>query len=1059
MSARQKIAIVLLIAFLISACGGTAMSRLAHVDENSTVLQIIINDKEIQDKEDGSGLVDALKEVFSHSFKGVSVVTGYDSPKAGEILVTPQRLGLSTSELKGGVVTASASSTIKVSTNTNYELYSVYGAGKYELSVVETIILIPAMMGTGIAGTFIGKTEEGAKAPTKLWGSTVKSRALEDMAVDFHNKVVSSRDIRNYAESVKMLRTNPADLSLNVRFSDSSGFLPNNSLDAGEDAEIIATVKNTGKGTGYGSILEVTSDNQKIAVNKEIRVGDIQPNETKEIKIPLKAGLDIGDGKAAFQFNLKEKRGYDAKKIVMHVQTAKLERPQLEIVSTEINDGDTGLAKGNGNGIIESDETIELTAFIKNSGAGKAIGVNLNTADTISGIQWVRDSAFVGTISPAEIVKAKVAFTVPRNFDVKEISTNLKVSDIRGVSNAEKKAVFAFAKRSPNIQYAYRIYSKGNQVNSITNGESYELELTLNNSGQIPARKVFVNLTSNSGLSLSSSRIEIGDLKEQTSAPKQTINISVPRTFVEAKVPLNITIAQSDFSSVADIIQIPVDVKSPKLAYKTNLLSKSGGGSIEKGEQAILELYVVNDGNLPAEGVKIKIESRDENLKLIGQTEALIGKIPANAKSETVKFQLSTLRRIKVGDAYIGVTVTQNDFSPLVSQYALNIREEGVSVVDVSDEEKTKVSTVAKTQSGPVILLKAPQSNESTGDESIRLAFEVSDSRSVESIKVTLNGSVVLDEKPTLRKKGVVKNISLKEGENRIVITAYNADNIPAKKEITVIRIAEDDIDTPPVTAMRNPNAVAVVIGISKFENKDIQSVDFARRDAMAMKEYLIKTLGYNEANITEFYDENAELTKLKSFFNTRLKNKIKRGVSDVFVFYSGHGVPDTNSGEPYFVPYNYDPRDIKTTGYSVKEFYKQLESLKAKSVTVVVDACYQGFTGDDRPKPIIKDASPVAFEVTNPLLTIKNGVVFTASSGKQVASWYRKKQHGIFTYYFLQGLGGRADADGNGQITVGELRDYLMKNVPEQARILYNDREQMPEIVGDRDAVMVKLK
>ena len=90
------------------------------------------------------------------------------------------------------------------------------------------------------------------------------------------------------------------------------------------------------------------------------------------------------------------------------------------------------------------------------------------------------------------------------------------------------------------------------------------------------------------------------------------------------------------------------------------------------------------------------------------------------------------------------------------------------------------------------------------------------------------------------------------------------------------------------------------------------------------------------------------------------------------FVFYSGHGVPDTNSGEPYFVPYNYDPRDVKTTGYSVKEFYKKLESLKARSVTVVVDACYQGFTGDDKPKPIIKDASPVTFEVTNPLLTIK---------------------------------------------------------------------------------------
>ena len=284
------------------------------------------------------------------------------------------------------------------------------------------------------------------------------------------------------------------------------------------------------------------------------------------------------------------------------------------------------------------------------------------------------------------------------------------------------------------------------------------------------------------GLSLSSSRIEIGDLKEQTFAPKQIINISVPRTFVETQVALNIKIAQSDFSSIESSMQIPVDVKSSKLKYIANLLSKGGGNSLEQGGNAILEIQVLNKGTLPAEGVKIKIESKDENLKILGQTEALIGKIPADSKSETIKFQLSTLRRIKVGDAYIGVTVTQNDFSPLVSQYALNIREEGVTVVDVADEEKTKVNTVARTQSGPAILLKAPQNNESTGEESIRLAFEISDSRNVESIKVTLNGSVVLDEKPALRKKGIVKDILLKEGENRIVITAYNADNIPAKR-------------------------------------------------------------------------------------------------------------------------------------------------------------------------------------------------------------------------------------------------------------------------------------
>lgn len=858
-------------------------------------------------------------------------------------------------------------------------------------------------------------------------------------------------------------RALPSDLSLNVRFSDTSAYFPNNSLDAGEDAEMMVTIKNTGKGTGYGTNLEIVSDNSKITYEKEIKVGDIQPNETKEIKVPLKASLDISDGKTSFQFNLKEKRGYDAKKVVMNVPTAKMEKPELEIVSTEINDGDTGLAKGNGNGIPESGETIELTAFIKNQGIGKAIGVNLNGENITSGIQWVRDSILVGTIPSGEIAKAKIAFTIPRNFDAKEISTSLNANDMRGVSKAEKQVAISYAKRSPNLQYAYRIYSKGNLVNTITNGEDYEIELTLSNSGQIPAKDVVIMIKEGlGGLSLSRSKIDIGEIKEQASISGQRFTLSVPRTFVETQVPLNIEIAQADFSSVRSSLQIPVDVKSPKLKYVANLLSKSGGNIPEQGESAILEIHVLNEGNLPAEGVKVKIESKDENLRIIGQTEALVGKIPAFSKSETIKFQVSTFRRIKIGDTYLGVNITQNDFSPVVSQYAINIREEGLTVVDVAAEDRIKpvAGTGARTQIGPTINLKTPQNAETTGDETIRLAFEVADTRNIDTVKVDVNGiAIPLDEKAGLtiqpsKRKEILKNIPLKEGDNKIVITAYNSDNIPTRKELIVTRIAEDDVDTPPITNIRNPDAMAVVIGISKYENRDIPSVDYARRDAMTMKEYLIRTLGFDEKRIIEAYNEGARLDKLNSIFRTKLKNMVIPNKSDVFIFYSGHGVPDVNTKEAYFVPYGFDPGDVENTGYILKDLYQQLVKINAKSVTVVIDAC---FSGSSEKGSIIKDISPVFLDVSNPMLKVKNGVIFTASSSKQVSSWYHKKQHGLFTYYYLQGLRGKADTDNDGKVTVNELGEYVKRNVSEQARFL--NREQTPDVIGDKDTVVVRYK
>ncbi|MBI3755376.1 MAG: hypothetical protein HY265_04345 [Deltaproteobacteria bacterium] len=477
-------------------------------------------------------------------------------------------------------------------------------------------------------------------------------------------------------------RALPSDLSLSIRFSDTAGFFPNNTLDAGEDAEIIATIKNSGKGAGYGTNLDIASDNSRIKLDKAVTIGDIQPDETKEIRIILKTGFDLEDGKASFTFGLKEKRGYDAKKVVMNVPTARLQKPALIIVSTEINDGDTGLAKGNGNGIPESGETIEITAFIKNQGEGKALGVNLIGKDITSGILWERDSTAVGTIQPGEISKAKVAFSIPRNFDAKDITAGLKVGDMRGINDAEKKISVAYAKRSPSLQYAYRILSKGTAVTGLANGEEYEIELTVDNKGKSAARGVNVSVSPAGQINLSGySSISFGDIKENESASRR-IAFSLSRIFSASEAEFKIEIAQSDFPAVKDAVRMPVNIRSPKLTYTASLQGKSGS-ALEQGESAVVEIIVSNQGNLSAEGVNIKVASKDENLRIAGQTEIAIGKIPGNAKSETVKLPVSTLRRIKPGDALLDVSITQDDFPSLSSQYAINIKEEGAAVVDV----------------------------------------------------------------------------------------------------------------------------------------------------------------------------------------------------------------------------------------------------------------------------------------------------------------------------------------------------------------------------------------
>lgn len=107
----------------------------------------------------------------------------------------------------------------------------------------------------------------------------------------------------------------------------------------------------------------------------------------------------------------------------------------------------------------------------------------------------------------------------------------------------------------------------------------------------------------------------------------------------------------------------------------------------------------------------------------------------------------------------------------------------------------------------------------------------------------------------------------------------------------------------------------------------------------------------------------------------------------------------------------------------------------------------------------MLKGISPIFIKVKNPIAVLDNGVVFTSSGGNQVSTWYHEKNHGLFTYFFLKGLRGAADADKNTEITVDEMESYLLNNVPDTARYL-NNREQTPQVIAkDKERLLVTFK
>lgn len=245
-------------------------------------------------------------------------------------------------------------------------------------------------------------------------------------------------------------------------------------------------------------------------------------------------------------------------------------------------------------------------------------------------------------------------------------------------------------------------------------------------------------------------------------------------------------------------------------------------------------------------------------------------------------------------------------------------------------------------------------------------------------------------------------------------------------KEISFDTQEYDATDEPLRTNMDNSEAIAVVIGIRNYQKSQIPTVEYAENDAKVMREYLIKTLGFKSNNILP-RDPNEIMTagNLKTLIRRILPGYIRDGVSDVFFFYAGHGAPNPNTNEAFLVPYDCDPNYVTVdNAYRLRDLYFDLAKIKARHITVVIDACFSGYGGDG--KAIVKNISPVNIRVENPLLSNPNVTIFASSQVDQVSNWYPDKRHGLFSYFFLRGLRGKADLNGDRRITVGELRDYL---------------------------------
>ena len=292
------------------------------------------------------------------------------------------------------------------------------------------------------------------------------------------------------------------------------------------------------------------------------------------------------------------------------------------------------------------------------------------------------------------------------------------------------------------------------------------------------------------------------------------------------------------------------------------------------------------------------------------------------------------------------------------------------------------------------------------------------------------------------KKIDVSQKLQLRYGQNIIKISATDIDGISREETITVYRVKE------------RGHIWAIVIGINQYQKA--QNLKYAVNDAQAFKDYLKDYVGIPDERIFYLANQAATKSKIESLLGTTIKRKAARD-DTVIIFYAGHGAvePDPSNldgdgFEKYLLPHDADLEDLYSTSISMNDIRTIFMRIQSARLIFIADTCYSGASGG-RTMMASKTRANLSDKFYERISKGRGRVIISSCSANEVSKEDDKLQHGIFSYYMLEGLKGKADQDKDGIITISELFSYISRKVPEASA-----QDQHPVKKGETEGELV---
>ena len=256
---------------------------------------------------------------------------------------------------------------------------------------------------------------------------------------------------------------------------------------------------------------------------------------------------------------------------------------------------------------------------------------------------------------------------------------------------------------------------------------------------------------------------------------------------------------------------------------------------------------------------------------------------------------------------------------------------------------------------------------------------------------------------------------------------------------------------------IKSGTVMVLGIGVSKYQSTQIPALKYADRDSQRIVSHFKNRYNLSADRAMLLTNEDATAIKISRFITQNAMKLLNK--DDTFILYfGGHGAPDVDSTsndndglKKYLLLHDSELDSLPLTALSLNNLAILLEKLPCKRIVILLDSCFAGTAGA---QTLAKLKSLRISDKSYKNITEMSGegrVILAASSENQVSHEEDTLQAGVFTHYLLEGLNGKADSKGEGNINILGLYEYVTREV---SRHTHN--KQSPVFRGTLDANII---